>query len=31
VLSWVGAHTTQKQAADYLIDRMNAYLKQAGL
>ena len=31
VLSWVGAHTTQKQAADYVIDTMKAYLKQAGL
>jgi hypothetical protein len=31
ILSWVGAHATQKQAADYVISAMQAYLKQAGL
>ena len=31
VLSWVGAHTTQKQAADYVIDAMRTYLQKAGL
>ncbi len=30
-LSWLGAHATQKQAADYVIDAMQAYLKKAGL
>ncbi len=31
VLSWVGAHATQKPAADYLIGAMRAYLRKAGL
>jgi hypothetical protein len=31
ILSWVGAHTTQKQAADYVIEAMQAYLNKAGL
>jgi hypothetical protein len=31
VLSWVGAHATQRQAADYMIGAMQAYLKKAGL
>jgi hypothetical protein len=31
VLSWVGAHTTQKEAADYVIGAMQAYLKKVGL
>ena len=31
VLGWVGAHATQKQAADYVIGAMRAYLQQAGL
>jgi hypothetical protein len=31
ILSWVGAHATQRQAADYVIGAMKAYLKKAGL
>jgi hypothetical protein len=31
VLSWVGAHATQSQAADYVIGVMRTYLKKAGL
>ncbi|MBV9250548.1 MAG: hypothetical protein JO227_15030, partial [Acetobacteraceae bacterium] len=31
ILSWVGAHATQKQAADYVINAMRSYLNQAGL
>jgi hypothetical protein len=31
VLSWLGARATQKQAADYVIGAMNAYLQKAGL
>jgi hypothetical protein len=31
VLSWVGAHATQKQAADYVIGTMQAYMRKAGL
>jgi hypothetical protein len=31
VLSWVGAHATQRQAADYVIGAINAYLQKAGL
>jgi hypothetical protein len=31
VLSWVGAHATEKQAADYVIGAMRAYLQMAGL
>ena len=31
ILSWVGAHATQKPAADYLIGVMQAYLRKAGL
>jgi hypothetical protein len=31
VLSWVGAHATQGQAADYVIGAMRAYLKKADL
>jgi hypothetical protein len=31
ILSWVGAHATQRQAADYVIGAMKDYLKKAGL
>jgi hypothetical protein len=31
VLSWVGAHATQGQAADYVINAMQNYLNEAGL
>ena len=31
ILSWVGAHATQKQAADYVIGAMQAYMKKVGL
>jgi hypothetical protein len=31
VLSWVGAHATQKHAADYVIKSMQNYLQSAGL
>jgi len=31
VLAWVGAHATQRQAADYVINAMRDYLKKAGL
>ena len=31
VLAWVGAHLTENQAADFIIDAMNAYLQTAGL
>ena len=31
VLSWVGAHVTQKQAADYVIGAMQAYMQKVGL
>jgi len=31
ILSWVGAHATQRQAADYVIGAMKGYLKRAGL
>lgn len=31
VLAWVGAHLTENQAADSIIDAMNAYLQTAGL
>jgi hypothetical protein len=31
ILSWVGAHATQKQAADYVIGAMKDYLKKARL
>jgi hypothetical protein len=31
VLSWVGAHATERQAADYVIDAMSNYLKDARL
>jgi hypothetical protein len=30
-LAWIGAQVTQKQAADYIINAMNAYLQTAGL
>jgi hypothetical protein len=30
-LSWVGAHATEKQAADYVIGAMRASLAKAGL
>jgi hypothetical protein len=31
ILSWVGAHATQQQAADYVIGAMKTYLKKVGL
>ena len=31
VLAWVGAHATQRRAADYVIGAMDQYLKKAGL
>jgi predicted acylesterase/phospholipase RssA len=31
VLSWVGAHATQREAADYIVNSMRSYLKKAGL
>jgi patatin-like phospholipase len=31
ILSWVGAHVTEKQAADYMIGAMQAYMKKVGL
>jgi hypothetical protein len=31
ILRWVGAHATEKQAADYVIGAMTDYLKKAGL
>jgi hypothetical protein len=31
ILSWVGAHATQRQAADYVISAMKNYLNKAGL
>jgi hypothetical protein len=30
-LAWIGAEVTQKQAADYIINAMNASLETAGL
>ena len=30
-LAWIGAQVTQKQAADYIINAMNAYLEGADL
>src|SRR5215472_9980669 len=31
VLSWVGSHATQREAADYIIKSMQKYLETAGL
>ncbi len=31
VLAWVGAHATQRRAADFVIGAMDQYLKKAGL